>query len=160
MERHLIVICEECGKKYRVDTTKIIGLAAGFNCRSCGHRILVAGSRPEDDGKEARAIGPPRVSGEDRLSGISDLRAVEAPSPRPDRRPGIGLTLAAVLLFLLLPAVITAGGGWLLWDRMEEMVDAAHRQAALTLIMTIGGCILTALGMGLLFGMRLTGRVR
>jgi hypothetical protein len=43
---------------------------------------------------------------------------------------------------------------------MEGMVEAFHRPAALTLIMILGGCILAALGMGLLFGLRLAGRVR
>jgi hypothetical protein len=65
-----------------------------------------------------------------------------------------------VLLFFLLPAVVTAGGGWLLWERMEGMVEVFHRPAVLTLIMILGGCILAALGMGLLFGLRLAGRVR
>jgi DNA-directed RNA polymerase subunit RPC12/RpoP len=160
MQRHLIVICEECGKKYRVDTAKINGLAAGFSCRSCGHRILVARSRPDGGGGAAGATRTPGVPGEDRSPGISDARSAEAPSPRPERRPGIGLTLTAVLLFFVLPAVVTVGGGWLLWDRVEGMVDASHRQSALTLMMIIGGCVLTALGMGLLFGMRLAGRVR
>ena len=41
-ERQVIVICEECGKKYSVALSRIRGSAAGFTCRSCGHRIVVA----------------------------------------------------------------------------------------------------------------------
>jgi DNA-directed RNA polymerase subunit RPC12/RpoP len=160
MERHLIVLCEECGKKYRVDTTKIIGLAAGFSCRSCGHRILVARSRPEKGGRAAAAPRAPGAPGEERPPVIADTPPAETPFPQSDRRPGSGLTWTAVLVFFLLPAVVTAGGGWLLWDRMEGMVEAFHRPAALTLIMVLGGCILAALVMGLLFGLRLAGRVR
>jgi len=41
-ERQVIVICEECGKKYSVALSRIRGSAAGFTCRSCGHRIVVS----------------------------------------------------------------------------------------------------------------------
>ena len=56
--------------------------------------------------------------------------------------------------------LITAAAGFFFWDQVEGMVGAAHRQTALTLLMTLGGFILAALGIGLLFGMRLAGRVR
>ena len=39
------------------------------------------------------------------------------------------------------------------------MLDASHRQAALTVLMTVGGFILAALGISLLFGIRLAGRL-
>ena len=38
----MIVICEECGKKYRIDPSKIRGAAARFKCRVCAHMIMVA----------------------------------------------------------------------------------------------------------------------
>jgi predicted Zn finger-like uncharacterized protein len=41
----MIVICEECGKKYRIDPSKIKGAAARFKCRVCTHMIMV--SRPQ-----------------------------------------------------------------------------------------------------------------
>ena len=42
----MIVICEECGKKYRIDPSKIKGAAARFKCRVCTHMIMV--SKPQD----------------------------------------------------------------------------------------------------------------
>ena len=41
----MIVICEECGKKYRIDASKIKGTAASFKCRVCTHMIMV--SKPQ-----------------------------------------------------------------------------------------------------------------
>ena len=41
----MIVICEECGKKYRIDPLKIKGKAASFKCRVCTHVIMV--TKPE-----------------------------------------------------------------------------------------------------------------
>ena len=37
----MIVICEECGKKYRIDPAKIEGKAASFKCHICRHVIMV-----------------------------------------------------------------------------------------------------------------------
>jgi DNA-directed RNA polymerase subunit RPC12/RpoP len=161
MQRHLFVLCEECGKKYRVDTAKIIGLAAGFSCRSCGHRILVARPPRQDGGSTADGMAGQRpVSDDDLPPGLSDTAAAGMPPARPARGAGASLRLTAVLLFFLLPGLITAAGGFFFWDQVEGMLDATHRQAALTLLMMVDGFILAALGISLLFGIRLTGRVR
>lgn len=55
----VIVICEECGRKYRIDTGSITGEAAGFSCRNCGHRILVNKERPNALGLGAEEVAPP-----------------------------------------------------------------------------------------------------
>ena len=45
----MIAICEECGKKYRIDPLKIKGNTASFHCRVCNHRVTVSkpASRPQ-----------------------------------------------------------------------------------------------------------------
>ena len=37
----LLVICEECAKKYKVDPGGIKGEQARFTCQKCGHSIVV-----------------------------------------------------------------------------------------------------------------------
>ncbi len=37
----MLVICEDCAKKYNIDETRIKGKKAKFSCRSCGHIIIV-----------------------------------------------------------------------------------------------------------------------
>ncbi|NLZ17000.1 MAG: hypothetical protein GX087_04630 [Desulfobulbaceae bacterium] len=37
----MLVICEECAKKYEVDESQIKGLKACFPCQKCGHAIIV-----------------------------------------------------------------------------------------------------------------------
>jgi len=37
----MIVICEECGKKYSIDPSKIKGDKANFKCRVCDFIITV-----------------------------------------------------------------------------------------------------------------------
>ncbi|MGD2038245.1 MAG: zinc-ribbon domain-containing protein, partial [Desulfobacterales bacterium] len=51
----MIVICEECGKKYRIDPSKIKGAAARFKCRVCTHMIMV--SKPQGAPAAASAVG-------------------------------------------------------------------------------------------------------
>ncbi len=37
----MLVICEECSKKYNVDETQIKGEKARFTCQKCGNSIIV-----------------------------------------------------------------------------------------------------------------------
>lgn len=37
----MITICEECGKKYRINTEKVKGKDAHFKCKVCGHLITI-----------------------------------------------------------------------------------------------------------------------
>jgi methyl-accepting chemotaxis protein len=43
----MVVICEECGLKYQIDPTKIIGNKARFNCKGCSTSIVVDKSDAE-----------------------------------------------------------------------------------------------------------------
>src|SRR5512137_3200593 len=106
MEHHLFIICEECCKKYRVDTTRIIGSAAGFSCRSCGHRILVARPRPDGGNMAEGTVGQPAASEDGLLPSVSSTGTAGAPPPQAGPGAGVGLRLTAVLFFFVLPAVI------------------------------------------------------
>jgi hypothetical protein len=118
----LLCICEDCGKKYRVDTVKIKGRAASFTCRSCGHQIVVtrpplaegggAGDwprpssltalyRPDTEPAEPIAASPATTAGE----GLQKQRR---------RMPGrLGLQARAFLVFLILPFVFMGAAGLL-----------------------------------------------
>ena len=43
----MIIICEECGKKYQIDPAKITGLEAKAKCQACGHVITVSKPKPQ-----------------------------------------------------------------------------------------------------------------
>jgi len=45
----VIVICEECGKKYRFDTSKINEQQVVCKCNACGHQIIVEKSLGESE---------------------------------------------------------------------------------------------------------------
>jgi predicted Zn finger-like uncharacterized protein len=119
----MIVICEACGKKYRVDPEKIKGRAASFKCRACAHSIVV--SKPEQPATEPRAPKPkssPRTTQESITTAIDDQSSPSAPGPdtaetvpgaaavqRPGKAGRFGLRAKMLILFLLVPMMIMAG---------------------------------------------------
>lgn len=112
----MIVICEECGKKYKIDPGKIKGEQARFKCKACSHIITV-------NKVESRREPEPTVEPEAMDSPVADStevpeetidkseppsQAVEPSAPpvadRVDRRKkkaGMGLTTKVILLMLL-----------------------------------------------------------
>ncbi|MBC2734658.1 MAG: HAMP domain-containing protein [Desulfobacteraceae bacterium] len=112
----MIVICEECGKKYKIDPGKIKGEQARFKCKACSHIITV-------NKVENRREPEPTVEPETMDSAVADStevpeetidkseppsQVVEPSAPpvadRIDRRKkkaGMGLTTKVILLMLL-----------------------------------------------------------
>jgi methyl-accepting chemotaxis protein len=70
----MIVICEECGKKYRIDPGQIKGDQAKFKCKTCQHVITV--NRPTEE-----EIGNPGPA-------PSAIAAPEFDFSEPDPAPG------------------------------------------------------------------------
>jgi hypothetical protein len=123
----LLAICEDCGKKYRVDASKIRSHSASFTCRACGHPIVVA--RPRF------AVG---ADPDDALAGLEETLSVEealaarpaapaeaaAAAARPERLAVRGLgrfgwRIKALCLFFLLPAAVLTGAG-LVFQKLVE----------------------------------------
>ena len=126
----MIVICEECGKKYRIDPTKIKGAAARFKCRVCSHMIMVA--KPPSD--------PPAVAAADLGVTETVTETVEKKTPeigsdievdrvvaerakvRPARKAGrFNLRTKMLLLFLVVPLALMFGASLLYLWQLEQM---------------------------------------
>jgi predicted Zn finger-like uncharacterized protein len=121
----MIVICEECGKKYRIDAEKIKGKSARFKCKSCNHVITVTKPEPRPP---APSPPPPRVDeaaaeiGEERPPAPKKKKK-EKPAKRKKEKKaalktkGLGLRSKMLLLFLLIPVVfIAAAGALYIWQ--------------------------------------------
>jgi predicted Zn finger-like uncharacterized protein len=113
----MIVICEECGKKYRVDPSKINGKAASFKCHVCGHVIMVLKTRaipPEPDSK-IKVKTTPTIDGrlgDDGPDARNGETAADKAKPGTRHRRkagGLGLRAKMLLLFLFIPLILTAG---------------------------------------------------
>ena len=126
----MIVICEECGKKYRIDASKIKGTAARFKCRVCTHMIMV--SKPEQDSSAEKAA--------DFSATISEVDTAQKKEPepeteikldrpangrtqlRPSRKTGVfNLRAKMLLLFLFIPLLLMAGVSFLYLWQLEQM---------------------------------------
>lgn len=130
----MIVICEECGKKYRIDPSKIKGAAARFKCRVCTHMIMVskpqvapAGSSTVDlsvseTATEPTDSGAPPAGPEIKL----DRAAGERIPVKPARKSGLmNLRSKMLLLFFFVPLLLMIGASLLyLWqfDKMAGLL--------------------------------------
>jgi len=126
----MIIICEECGKKYRIDSTKIKGDAARFKCRVCSHVITVA--KPPSDPPPAVApnLGVAETvteSVERQIPAIEpdievDRVAAEKTKVQMVRKTGVfNLRTKMLLLFLIVPLALMLGASFLYLWQLEQM---------------------------------------
>jgi methyl-accepting chemotaxis protein len=132
----MIVFCEECGKRYRIDPGRIKGKKARLKCKSCGHVITVV--RPDEtavpSGAEATvrptidktAAEPPATVELPR----QPPRAAEPP-PAPPKRKGrfrfgiTGRVFLTMLLVSLVPLVIL---GAVAYQQAESRIRSDQEQ--------------------------------
>lgn len=134
----MVVICEECGKKYRIDPSKIKGRAASFKCRACTHVIVVA--KPETASPPYDTLQSPKseratVTGDDEAATDGDeddqKPAVEGrPSPHQRKTRGIGLRAKMFLLFLIIPMIIMAAASFLYFWQLETMSNMLTQESS------------------------------
>jgi HAMP domain-containing protein len=126
----MIVICEECGKKYRIDVTKIKGAAARFKCRVCTHMIMV--TKPASDSPTAAtadlaATETVTETVEKQTPAIEpaieiDRVAAERVKVKPVRKAGaFNLRTKMLFLFLVVPLALMIGASLLYLWQLEQM---------------------------------------
>ena len=132
----MIIICEECGKKYRVDPAKIKGRAASFKCRSCAHPIVVSKAQSPPPTPAPEPAPEPRVTLESitttmddsAAKAVSETGALETRRPR--RAGRFGLRAKMLVLFLFIPMIIMAGASLFYIWQFETTTDLLIRQSA------------------------------
>jgi len=113
----MIVICEECGKKYRVDPSKIKGKAASFRCHICSHIIMVLKARlisPHPDSKmkvTSTTTIDDRLTadGADTKDGTPIADKTKSGARHRRKAGGFGLRAKMLLLFFCIPLILTTG---------------------------------------------------
>ena len=126
----MIVICEECGKKYRLDVSKIKGSAARFKCRVCTHMIMVSKPQSASPAAAAEDVSTTETAAETAGKQASktapditlDRSATERSQVRPVRKMGaFNLRTKMVLLFLFIPLVLMIGASLLYLRQLGQM---------------------------------------
>ena len=112
----MLVICEDCAKKYNIDAVKIKGDRARFSCRECGHIIVVEKPDPhsveqppeehDDTVQEATAshIDADQLEqspSEDSTSDVKNTSGAETKRSLKKRKRGKGAAISFYLLFAL-----------------------------------------------------------
>jgi predicted Zn finger-like uncharacterized protein len=132
----MVVICEECGKKYRLDPEKIRGDGIKVKCKVCDHIISI--SKPALDSQNLSPV-------EDN-AGAAPFEQTEPgqpPEPLPETSPwnlsssvgsafkvkGLGIRGKMMILFLIIPALLVAAAGasffWQMRTLSSTVVEAS-----------------------------------
>jgi HAMP domain-containing protein/DNA-directed RNA polymerase subunit RPC12/RpoP len=126
----MIVICEECGKKYKIEPSKIKGTAARFKCRVCAHMIMVKKPQPEKTAAAGDHLSPPEArieSDEKRAPAEEPEMKIEKPAAervraKLERKVGFfNLRTKMTLLFLFVPLILIFGASLLYLWQLEKM---------------------------------------
>jgi HAMP domain-containing protein len=112
----MVVICEECGKKYKFDYKLMKSDKAKFTCKSCNHQISI--TKPEDmriEEKENRFSDEPRE--ELQVTEQSIETAISS------KNKGFSLTLLHKMLFLFLfvPIVFLILAATFYFKQLEDL---------------------------------------
>jgi predicted Zn finger-like uncharacterized protein len=140
----MIVICEECGKKYRIDPGKIKGKAASFKCRTCAHLIVVSKPQlPPPEPAAPKLAAEPRATLESMTTTVDDGAAaafsekgavrpatVQTETQRPRRARGFGLRAKMLVLFLFIPMIFMAAASLFYLWQFQTTTDLLTRESA------------------------------
>ena len=128
----MIIICEECGKKYRIDPSKIKGKAASFKCRACTHLIVV--SKPEPPPEQPEIDSRPTLASITTTVDDSSTAAMagtgQTPAKTGRRTKGLGLRFKMLVLFMVLPIILMAGASLLYLWQLETMSNLLTRESS------------------------------
>lgn len=130
----MIVICEECGKKYRIDEDKIKGDSAKFRCKACNNVITVTKPAP----KPYTPPSPPPPP-EEAAAGIEEEAPPAGKKEKRAKREkkekatvktkGLGLRTKMLLLFLLIPVVFIAAAGVLYIWQLNNLTSLLTKES-------------------------------
>ncbi len=118
----MLVICEECGRKYQVDPSKIKGGHAKVKCKACNHVFIVKKEEnipppiPDEETTQLRTDPPPGTgeAGDDEIS-QDENREVNKPqgpagiTDTPQRR--LGMRAKMFILFFVIPLLLMSAAG-------------------------------------------------
>ncbi len=121
----MIIVCEGCGKQYRIDPDKIKDKKAKMKCKACSHVIIV--NKPDDASEPPPAASAPLTPAtETKGPGPDDGGAAKkaeaessksVPERRKTKRKGLGLRSKMIFLFFVVPIlIIISASAFYLWQ--------------------------------------------
>jgi predicted Zn finger-like uncharacterized protein len=126
----MIIICEECGKKYQIDPSRIKTAGAKAKCKACGNMMTIP--KPETKPVEpppalrptreipAKGEEPPRPREEPPSRDKEEKPDVKEAAPKAKKK-GMGLRSKIFILFFLFPIILFVGAGLLYLWQLENL---------------------------------------
>ena len=125
----MIVICEECGKKYKIDPVKIKGDEVKVRCKACNHVFMVKlpytgreksfgfiSGTQESTPKDAKVS----MSSDIRERVRQELKDNDQPISLPNKRK-LGLRAKMFILFVFVPITLMIGAGLFYMRQLREL---------------------------------------
>jgi HAMP domain-containing protein len=106
----MVVICEECGKKYKFDYNLMKSDRAKFTCKACNHLISIV---KHDEEQKASEVEEPRE--EITISEESVKSAISA------KNKGFSLLPKMLSLFLIIPSIFLLLAGALYFRELQNL---------------------------------------
>ena len=111
----MLVTCDKCGLKYKVDPSKIKGDTARLTCRGCSNVIVVGKQELMDEPSPSDTAGATGGGGEDSAATVYDSAVKEKTDSTVSmqfKKSGLGLTAKIIIMMLLvslLPGLVYFG---------------------------------------------------
>jgi predicted Zn finger-like uncharacterized protein len=149
-EGKMIIICEECGKKYQIDPSRIKASGAKAKCTACGNMMTI--TKPEAK-LEAKLETKPKAKPPEPPPALRPTREIpakgEEPPPPKEEPPsrvteekpearealpkamkkGMGLRFKIFLLFFLIPIILFVGAGYLYLRQLGNLSDLITQES-------------------------------
>ncbi|HOP46198.1 MAG TPA: zinc-ribbon domain-containing protein [Desulfobacteraceae bacterium] len=143
----MIVVCEECGRRYRVDVDKMKGKVGKAYCHACDHLIVVTRPVQEEmisfeDFSESNNVSAPHM---DEIS-YSETHEETPPPEKPQKKEkrtrkeesksakfktkGFGLTIKMLILFFFIPILLMIGASILYFWQLNNLSSLITKESS------------------------------
>ena len=146
----MIVVCEECGKRYRVDVGQMKGKAGKAYCHACDHLIIVTKPEPEEmvpleNFMEDRTFSAPQTveilysEADEETPPVPESKESkkkekptkkETPKTTEFKTKGLGLTTKMVILFFFIPILLMVGASILYFWQLNNLSSLITKESS------------------------------
>ncbi len=117
----MLVICEECAKKYDIDISKMKGEKAYFPCRKCSHQIVVKKPTREADSPPP-VVEEPQAPEEEIAEILQEPKPTITPTEKKEKGRGIPVVVYFMVPILLGLLVVNGAFCYLYFDFTPKLI--------------------------------------
>ncbi len=103
----MLVICEDCAKKYNIDESRIKGEKAKFTCMECGHIIVVEKPEAVEPAPETKPMTDEEVMATIFAKDSSEEQLLDNNSSTSEHK---GSSTGTVFMLTIIVAILVVGG--------------------------------------------------